>query len=78
LLASLARLIRIFDHGKYRAFNQAFLYDLKKWAAKFLSEGDVKMIAQKILAVKSKIDKKHIGFDLVEVEILAKEYQEDN
>jgi hypothetical protein len=65
------------DHGKYRAYNKAFISDLKKWVWHHLSEGEVKLISQKILATLSKLEKKHIGFDLVEVEMMAKEYQDE-
>ena len=37
----------------------------------------MKLISQKILATLSKLEKKQIGFDLVEVEMIAKEYQDE-
>ena len=77
LLGSISRLFSILDHGKYRAYNKAFIADIKKWVLHHLTEGEVKVISQKILATLSKIEKKHIGFDLVEVEMMAKEYQDE-
>ena len=34
LLGCLERIYKIFDHGKYRAYNKAYINDLRTWASK--------------------------------------------
>lgn len=71
MIHSLNEIHRIFEQSKLNAFNLCYIDDLIKYAELHISEGEVKFLASKVLAVISNMKKHMLGLDLDEVDQMA-------
>ncbi|TNV78675.1 hypothetical protein FGO68_gene12827 [Halteria grandinella] len=65
----------IMEGGEHRLYNVCYIDDMIKWMQGNYSDGEIRLVSQQLMNARGKVTKKHIGFELEEVDMMAQEYK---